>query len=102
MPQRERDFRLALLGISGLSGLGYLVRTASPDAWWLIVLFFLLVSVTVYGWMQFVFVSSRLSLTTTLYVCVCLILRLFHLRHPLYAILLLLFMVSLEVMRRKR
>ena len=47
----KRDFRGALVGISGLSALGYLIHTFIPDTPLLIGLFFVLIGITVYGWM---------------------------------------------------
>ncbi|MEK7577327.1 MAG: hypothetical protein AAB492_01745 [Patescibacteria group bacterium] len=100
--KNERDFRGALVGISGLSALGYLIHTFIPDTPLLIGLFFVLIGITVYGWMLFISQAIRIALLTTIYVLIFFLLQLMHLRHPLYTLLLLTFIISLEVIHRKR
>lgn len=85
----NRDFRWALLGISALSGLGYVISTYTPDTPLLIFIFLFLLAIATYSWSLFIIPNNRIALLATLFVVALLLLRLFHLRHPLYAVLLL-------------
>lgn len=102
MENQTRDFRFALLGISGLSALGYFIHTFVPDTPLQILIFFALVAMTVFGWTLYLIPKRRVAWLTTSIVLLFLLLRLFHLRHPLYIVLLLSFFISLEVLRNKR
>lgn len=98
----DRDFRWALVGVSGISILGYFIHSFTPDTPLLISLFFAIIAMTTFGWMFFIIPVKRVAILTTIFVFLFLFLRLINLRHPLYVVLLAVFFISLEVIRHKR
>jgi hypothetical protein len=93
---------LLILGISGLSILGWFVNTYPPDNSWSIVLFFLIVSTTAFFFSLLLLKIVRRATIVTLGVIVWLLLRLLGLRDWYYPALLVPILISLEILLRKR
>jgi hypothetical protein len=91
-----------ILGISGLSLLGWFINTFTPDSFWVIALFFLIVGATTYFCSLFIFKIVRRAVLITLGVVVWLLLRFVGLRDWYYPVLLVPVLISLEVLFKNR
>jgi len=92
----------AILGISGLSLLGWYANTFGPDSFLRLVLFFVIVGLTTFFSSLFFLKIVRRAALVTLGVLVWLVLRLFGLREIWYPMLLVLCLISLEILLQKR
>ncbi len=94
--------RLLILGISGVSLLGWFVNTYTPDSLFRLVLFFLIIAATVFFTSLFFLKIVRRAALVTLGVGIWLFLRLLGLREIWYLLLLIPCLISLEILLRKR
>lgn len=91
-----------IIGICGLSGLGWLINTQDPDFIVPLGAFFLLISVTAFSLTLFITNIVRRSVLVGGGVFVFFLLRFLGLRDLYYAVLLLACLISLEVYMQKR
>jgi len=91
-----------ILGISGLSLLGWFINTFTPDSLWSIALFFLIIATTTYFCSLFLFKITRRAILITLGVIGWLFLRMFGLRDWYYPVLLIPILISLDVLFQNR
>lgn len=99
---RRRDIRWLLVGISGLSALGWLINSQNPENPVALILFFLILFVTFFSLTQILTNIVRRSLLVGGGVVGFMLLRLIGLREPWYALLLVAALVSLELSFQKR
>jgi len=97
-----RNIWWLILGISGLSVLGWFINTFSPDSVQMITLFFVIIAATAFFSSLFVFKIVRRAVLVTMGVVVWLVLRLVGLRDWYYPILLIPILISLEILLEKR
>ncbi len=102
MERQKRNAWWLIVGISGLSILGWFINTFSPDSFEKIILFFSIIAATTFFSSLFVFKIVRRSILVTLGVMVWLLLRLVGLRDWYYPVLLIPVLVSLEILFEKR
>lgn len=98
----DRDFRYALLGTSSISVLGYYIYAFPPDTSVHIAILFTIIALTVFSWTYYIVPVRRIAFLTTGFVVTFLLLRILKLHHPIYILLLLSTIVSLELIRNKR
>ncbi len=91
-----------ILGITGLSVLGWFVNTFPPENILLLVLFFLIIAATAFFSSFFLLKIVRRAVLVTLGVVIWLILRLLGLRELWYPLLLVPCLISLEILFQKR
>ncbi len=89
-----------IVGITGLSVLGWFVNSQSPDSVGMIALFFLIIAVTLYFFSVFVLHRARSAALVTFGIVIWLFLRLIGLREWYYPLLLIPILISLEVLLR--
>ena len=89
-------------GISGLSVLGWFVNTYQPNSFIHMLLFFAILSVTVFFSSLFLLKIVRRAILVTLGVVIWLLLRFLGLRDWYYPVLLIPVLVSLEMLFQKR
>lgn len=99
--KKERNIPALLVGLCGLSTLGWLMHSFAPDGI-RISLFFTLVFTVTAAFSFFVARSRRQAVLAGVGVSTLFFLRLIGLREPLYVILLFASLISLEVYLKKR
>ena len=102
MERQKRNAWWLIVGISGLSILGWFINTFPPDSFETISLFFLIIAATTFFSFLFVFKIVRRATLVTLGVMVWLLLRLVGLRDWYYPVLLIPVLVSLEILFQSR
>lgn len=102
MDRPKRNVLWLILGICGLSVLGWFVNTFQPENILLLVLFFVIIATTTFFSSLFLFKIVRRSVLVTLGVIVWLLLRLLGLRELWYPMLLIPCLISLEILFQKR
>ncbi len=96
MTKPTRNIWWLILGISGLSTLGWFTNSFEPTGFLSIGLFLLIIWFSMYSLALFLFSIKRRALLLSLGITIWLILRLLGLRELYYGILLLLVILSLE------
>ena len=91
-----------ILGICGLSVLGWFGNTYQPENIQRLVLFFSIVAVTAFFFSLFLFKIVRRAVLVTLGVIIWLLIRLLGLREFWYPLLLIPCLISLEILFNKR
>jgi hypothetical protein len=91
-----------IAGILGLSFLSWFITTQSPEQGSVIVTGITVITLTAGSIIQFLFNNVRRTGLLCIGVAIYLILRVLKLSDPLYNILLLLFLISLELSMRNR
>jgi hypothetical protein len=99
---KDRDTKWLIIGICGLSGLGWLINTQDPSYLIPLSVFFLILFITAYSFSYFVTNIVRRSLLLGGGVFVYFLLRFLGLREIWYVILLLICLISLELSLQKR
>lgn len=94
---RQRNIWHLILGISGLSSLGWFINSFSPNSWQKISFFFFLVFLSSILISQYLLRNLRRAFLVSTGLTVFLILRALDLRSPLYIVLLLACLISLEL-----
>lgn len=89
-------------GIVGLSVLGWFMHTFAPNSLLLLFFFFTIVGCSAFTLTFFILNNVRRASLITLFVIGIFFLRLLGLRSPIYLLLLLASLVSLELYLRKR
>lgn len=102
MNKSNRNIWWLIVGISGLSVLGWFINTFTPDSMQMVALFFLIITVTAFFSSLFVFKIMRRAILVTLGILIWLLLRLMGLRDWYYPILLIPILISLEILLEKR
>jgi hypothetical protein len=102
MEKPKRNILWLILGICGLSVLGWFVNTFPPENILLLVLFFAIIAATAFFSSLFLFKIVRRAVLVTVGVVVWLLLRLLGLRELWYPLLLLPCLISLEILLQKR
>jgi len=98
----QRNITWLLVGISGISGLAWLTNTQNPANPIFLLLFFVILFFTAYSLTFFITNIVRRSLLVSGGVLVFFLLRYLGLREPLYIVLLVASLVSLELSSQKR
>ncbi|MCX6791783.1 MAG: hypothetical protein NT149_01980 [Candidatus Gottesmanbacteria bacterium] len=102
MDRPKRNILWLILGICGLSVLGWLVNTFPPENIPLLILFFVIIAGTVFFSSLFLFKIVRRAVLMTIGVVVWFTLRLLGLRELWYPLLLIPCLISLEILFQKR
>lgn len=102
MRRHERNIWWLLLGICGLSGLAWFANTFSPDSALKIVEFLLILAVSAFLLAQYLLNNVRRATLLSIGLTTIFILRFLGLRDPIYIILLLATLASLELLLSKR
>ncbi|OGG11638.1 hypothetical protein A2Z00_01100 [Candidatus Gottesmanbacteria bacterium RBG_13_45_10] len=101
MQNRPRNIWWLIISISGLSAIGWIIHTFPPEGPILGVFFLFLFAVSYFASL-FLFNIVRRSLTISLGVMLFFMLRYLQLHNPLYIILLIACLFSLELYFQKR
>jgi hypothetical protein len=91
-----------IVGVCGVSVLGWFVNTFPPENILFLVLFFVIIATTVFFSSLFIFKIVRRAVLVTLGVVVWLTLRLLGLRELWYPLLLIPCLISLEILFQRR
>ncbi len=102
MDRPKRNILWLILGICGLSVLGWFGNTFPPENILLLTLFFVIVTATTFFISLFLLKIVRRSVLMTLGVVIWLLLRFFGLRELWYPLLLIPCLISLEILFQKR
>lgn len=102
MDKPKRNILWLILGICGLSVLGWFVNTFPPENILQLLLFFVIIAATTFFSSLFMLKIVRRAVLVTLGVVVWLALRLLGLREIWYPILLIPCLISLEILFQKR
>lgn len=102
MRRNSRNIWHVIIGVSGLSVLGWFVNTFAPDSVNRIAFFFFIVAITAFFSSLFVLKIVRRAVLVTLGIIIWLLLRLLGLRDWYYPILLIPVLISLEILFQKR
>lgn len=94
--------RHLIIGISGISLLGWFVNSFSPDSVWMIALFFVILCASTFFISLFFLKKVSRAAILTLGVAVWLALRFLGLRELYYPILLIPILISLEILLQNR
>lgn len=94
--------RHVVIGISGISLLGWFVNSYSPDSVWMIAVFFVILSASVFFISLLFLKKIRRAALLTFGVILWLILRFLGLRELYYPILLIPILISLEILFQNR
>jgi len=102
MNRPRRNILWLILGICGLSVLGWFGNTFPPENILRLVLFFAIIAATAFFSSLFLLKIVRRAFLVTLGVVIWLLLRLFGLREFWYPLLLVPCLISLEILFQKR
>lgn len=102
MNRPSRNIWWLILGISGLSVLGWFINTYQPDSVEMVALFFLIITAITFFSSLFIFKIVRRAVLIIAGVIVWLLLRLVGLRDWYYPVLLIPVLISLEILFQKR
>ena len=102
MVKKPRNVWWLVVGISGLSLLGWFINTFGPNSFFVTLMFFLIIFFTNICFSLFILNNVRRAILLSLGVILFFFLRLLNLREPFYIILLLASIVSLELYLRKQ
>jgi len=101
MRQRRRNIRWFVPGLVGFAMLGWIVLSFPPNSW-LISLFFLLFFLSSFAVSYSLINNVRRAILINLGLVTIFVLRYLNLREPLYIILLVATLLSLELYFQKR
>lgn len=102
MHTTQRNITWLFMGFGSMCVLGWLVNTTSPNGWPTILALFSLITVATYALAMFILNHSRRAGFITIGVVAFFLMRMAHLRQPLYSILLVAALLSLELTSKKR
>ena len=102
MDRPKRNVLWLILGICGLSVLGWFVNTFQPENILLLILFFIIIAAVTFFSSLFLFKIVRRAVLVTIGVVIWLLLRLLGLRDWYYPVLLIPCLISLEILFQKR
>lgn len=102
MHRPKRNILWLILGMCGLSILGWFVNTFPPENVLLLILFFVIIAATSFFFSLFLFKIVRRAVLVTAGVIVWLTLRFLGLRNLWYPLLLIPCLISLEILFQKR
>jgi hypothetical protein len=102
MNRLKRNILWLILGICGLSILGWFINTFSPENFPQLILFFVIIAATTFFSSLFLLKIVRRAILVTLGIIVWLALRLFGLRELWYPLLLIPCLISLEILFQKK
>lgn len=101
-PTKSRQIWWLIAGISGICATAATIHTYTPDQFVAVIAFFLLVFVSFYFLMLFLFNTPRRAILVSAGLVIFLILRMLGLREPIYALLLAAALISLELVLQTR
>jgi hypothetical protein len=102
MDRGKRNILWLILGMCGLSVLGWFINTIPPENILLLVFFFVIIAATTFFSSLFLFKIVRRAVLVTIGVVVWFGLRLLGLRELWYPLLLIPCLISLEILFQKR
>lgn len=102
MRARGRNPWWLVYSILGISILGWLTNAFAPDQRLIFILFFFIIFFTCLSLCLYLFNNVRRSVLLSLGIIAFLLLRFLQLRHPLYLVLLLASLISLELYFQNR
>ena len=100
--KHPRSIWWLVLGITSFSVFAWFINSYEPNSWKLFVIFFVLISVSSCWTLLYCLNNVRRAILLSLGLTTYLILRSLNLREPLYLILLLACLTSLELLLTKR
>ena len=100
--RKPRELWTLIIGILGISGLGWFINSYAPNSAFTIFLFFVGIFLSFYPLFFYTTNNVRRAMLLTLGVLCFFLLRFVHLRHFFYIILLTASLISLEVYFQKR
>ena len=92
----ERNILHLFLFLVYASALGWFINSYPPEMFWQFIGFFLLFGLAAFFLFLFILVQTRRAALVSIGLTTLLILRSLQLRHPLYPVLLLLCLISVE------
>lgn len=93
---KPRNIILIIIALTGASAIAWLTRSYPPEQLLPLVAFYVLFALTIFCLTQFILQHVRRSFLIALGVTTYLILRSFNLRHPLYLVLLIALIISIN------
>ncbi len=102
MRRRRRNIGSLAFGLVGFAVLGWFIITFEPTSWQKIAVFFFILFLSSIFVSQYLLKNTRRALLISVGLTVFLLLRLLNLREPIYLILLITTIASLEVLFQKR
>ncbi len=102
MRERKRPVWLLFAAVFSVTGIAWMINAFTPYRPQYIASFFLLFFTAVFSLVRFFLVRTRVALLVSLGCTGFLLLRYLHLREPVYVVLLLASLVSLELALVKR
>lgn len=102
MRQKRRNSWFLLFGLIGLSGLGWYVNNVAPNSFQALLIFFVTFFLSSSLILLYFLNNVRRGLLLSVGIVTYLLLRLLNLREPLYVLLLIASLASLELYFKKR
>jgi len=102
MRRKDRNITHLILGVFGFVTLAWFINSFPPDKLVYLIVFYLTVFLSSLFLSFFILNNTRLSLLLSFTLTIFLILRYLDLHHPIYIVLLLASLISLELSLRKR
>lgn len=102
MRQKRRNSWFLLFGLIGLSGLGWYVNNVAPNSFQALLIFFVTFFLSSSLILLYFLNNVRRGLLLSVGIVTYLLLRLLNLREPLYVLLLIACLASLELYFKKR
>lgn len=99
---RERNINYLIFSIIGLCGLAWFITGVSPDILWMQGIFYAALGIIMFCLGMFVFASKKEAFLISIGSIVYFILRSLNLRHPLYLLLLVAVLSSINVYYNKQ
>lgn len=100
--KKERRIFWLFAGFLSVSFLGFITRTYLPESAWMVLLFLAVVALAVFSFTYYMTVSARVSILAASGIAVWLFLRYSGLREPIFPLLLLASLVSIDLYFRKK
>jgi len=99
---KERNINYLIGSIVGLCGLAWFVNGVSPESIVMQVAFYAILSIVTFSLGIYIFTSIKEAFLVSIGSVICLFLRSLNLRHPIYVILLVAVLCSINVYYNKR
>jgi len=93
---KERNINYLIFAIVALCGLAWFVNCISPDVLWLQAIFYVILGIITFCLSMFIFASNKEALLISIGTIIYFLLRSLNLRHPLYLILLIALLISIN------
>lgn len=102
MHKKQRNILWLIIGISGISGMGWFTNTYTPDSIQRLWIFYVLFFASGFFLLLYLLNNIRRAILCAAGITIFLLLRSLNLREPWYLLLLVASLISLEVFFQKR